>query len=69
MALIQCPECGKEISDQLWNKCPNCGYRNTTPNRKLNKRLIWITVIVLLIFIWVVIANILRDVAIVQSNY
>lgn len=25
MALINCPECGKEISDQVKN-CPNCGY-------------------------------------------
>lgn len=25
MALINCPECGKEISDMAKN-CPNCGY-------------------------------------------
>lgn len=25
MALIKCPECGKEISDKA-NSCPNCGY-------------------------------------------
>lgn len=25
MALIKCPECGKEISDQA-DFCPNCGY-------------------------------------------
>ena len=25
MALIQCPECGKEISDRA-SSCPNCGY-------------------------------------------
>ena len=25
MALINCPECGKEVSDQS-NNCPNCGY-------------------------------------------
>ncbi len=25
MALIHCPECGKEISDKAEN-CPNCGY-------------------------------------------
>ena len=25
MALVQCPECGKEISDQALS-CPNCGY-------------------------------------------
>ena len=26
MALINCPECGKEMSDSL-NKCPHCGYK------------------------------------------
>lgn len=25
MPLIKCPECGKEISNQV-NKCPNCGF-------------------------------------------
>ncbi len=25
MALIKCPECGKEVSDKAQN-CPNCGY-------------------------------------------
>lgn len=25
MALIKCPECGKEISDKA-SSCPNCGY-------------------------------------------
>ena len=25
MALVQCPECGKEVSDQALS-CPNCGY-------------------------------------------
>ena len=25
MAVINCPECGKEISDTVI-KCPNCGY-------------------------------------------
>ena len=25
MSLINCPECGKEISDRA-NSCPNCGY-------------------------------------------
>ncbi len=25
MALVKCPECGKEVSD-LANACPNCGY-------------------------------------------
>ena len=25
MALITCPECGKQVSDKA-NSCPNCGY-------------------------------------------
>lgn len=25
MALISCPECGKEISDKV-KSCPHCGY-------------------------------------------
>ena len=25
MALVKCPECGKEISDKA-NSCPSCGY-------------------------------------------
>lgn len=25
MALVKCPECGKEISNSA-NKCPHCGY-------------------------------------------
>jgi len=26
MALVKCPECGKEISDEAW-RCPHCDYR------------------------------------------
>ncbi len=34
MALIKCPECGKEVSDQS-EKCVNCGYPlNTCSNAK-----------------------------------
>ena len=33
MALIKCPECGKEISDKS-KKCPECGY----PIKKLKKK-------------------------------
>lgn len=35
MALIKCPECGKEISDTI-KKCPNCGYRKKA---KINKKM------------------------------
>lgn len=36
MALIQCPECGKEISDKAKN-CPNCGY--VLPHFRKNEKL------------------------------
>lgn len=36
MALIKCPECGREISDKA-NSCPNCGYK-AKKEIKLNKR-------------------------------
>jgi len=40
MALIQCPECSKEISDQA-NNCPNCGYsQKTETNEKPSKKYI-----------------------------
>ncbi len=32
MAMINCPECGKEISDQTY-KCPNCGVVIKKPKR------------------------------------
>ena len=59
MALITCPECGKEISDQAIS-CPNCGYvmkkeENVIPvtvapeKRTPNKRLIAIICSVALI--------------------
>lgn len=31
MALIKCPECGKEISDKAAS-CPNCGFPITQGN-------------------------------------
>lgn len=36
MALIKCPECGKEISDQA-DSCPNCGYSFEEKKRKKSK--------------------------------
>ena len=36
MALIKCPECGKEISDTA-KSCPNCGYSLKVKNAKLLK--------------------------------
>lgn len=46
MALINCPECGKEISDTV-KKCPNCGVKIKTKKNAGNK-LVFIMVICLL---------------------
>ncbi len=53
MALIQCPECHREISDKAKN-CPYCGC--TTRTKKLTrktKRIIVITLIIILAIIGV----------------
>ncbi len=42
MALINCPECGKEVSDTA-KKCPNCGYalkKSQIANPKVKKTLL-----------------------------
>ena len=36
MALIKCPECGKEISDKA-NACVHCGYPLDTLERLMEK--------------------------------
>ncbi len=33
MALVKCPDCGKELSDQAVS-CPNCGRPITTPAKQ-----------------------------------
>ena len=59
MALVQCPECGKEISDQAIS-CPNCGYTMRKEEnianavvvpvkRAPNKRLIVVACVVVLL--------------------
>lgn len=35
MALIKCPECGKDFSDSA-NACPNCGYRLDPKTRQIS---------------------------------
>lgn len=53
MALINCPECGKEISDQAAT-CPNCGNpisSSATPKTEVKKRNIQKLLAVLLTFI------------------
>lgn len=59
MALINCPECGKEISDQVKN-CPNCGYPlKKKKNISLPKIKIRYIVIPIILIIAVVIGNII----------
>lgn len=54
MALIKCPECGKEVSDTI-KTCPHCGYK--IKNRKMSKKiqivfaLLIVLVIILALFI------------------
>lgn len=49
MALVKCPECGKEISSDA-KACPNCGHPLTTPKKKMSKaaKIILIIVAVLI---------------------
>lgn len=56
MALIQCPECGKEISDKA-KKCPNCGYQI----RKINKLIPLLAAIVIIAICGIVIFQVLNS--------
>ena len=49
MALINCPECGKEVSDTA-NLCPHCGYnlkRNKTNNQVQRRRKPWLPFVII----------------------
>lgn len=49
MALIQCPECGKEFSDTA-KTCPNCGFRERYKSDKNNiKGFIFFGVIIIIV--------------------
>lgn len=52
MALIMCPECGKEISNKA-KKCPNCAYslKKHKLNFKEHKKIIIISLLVLILII------------------
>lgn len=34
MAMIMCPECGKEISDKA-KRCPSCGFKIKSRRKKI----------------------------------
>ena len=45
MALIKCPECGKEISDKA-KACPECGYKMKKSKKKFIPILIFVLLVV-----------------------
>lgn len=56
MALMNCPECNKEISDTV-RTCPNCGYKIKRQNRilsLLNNSIIFIFCIIVNIIIGII---------------
>ena len=48
MALVKCPECGKEVSDTARN-CVHCGYKNQ--EKKYNKIGGWLVFVMIGYFI------------------
>ena len=52
MALINCPECGKEISDEA-KTCPNCGKPLKKPKekKKVNKKAVIICAVIMSIMV------------------
>ena len=48
MAMINCPECGKEISDNA-KSCPNCGYSLKKSFKKKSKKGIFISIAIIVI--------------------
>lgn len=62
MALIKCPECGKEVSSQL-KKCNNCGYKLKQVDKKKIKKfgIIGVVLTVLLVIGVVVGININKN--------
>lgn len=57
MALINCPECGHQMSDTA-KQCPNCGYKqsNSTPFNLGVNHWFWGLVIIMVSLIWMIIA-------------
>ena len=72
MALIQCPECGKEISDTS-NHCIHCGYimsdNAKVDSKKTNKKMIVIIVVLAFIVAFIAISLLIKDVFIPASKY
>lgn len=58
MALIKCPECGKEISNTA-KSCPNCGYRikRQKNNVKRKPTIIGGAILIIIVIILIIIQN------------
>lgn len=48
MALLNCPECNKEVSDKA-GRCPNCGTKINTSNGKKTKVILGVIIAILLV--------------------
>lgn len=48
MALIKCPECGKEISDTI-KKCPYCGFRVSKWNFNIKRIIVFVFLLIIII--------------------
>lgn len=53
MALIKCPECGKEISDKAAS-CPNCGYESFKKKKKITKKSAVIIGVIVAVIVFVI---------------
>lgn len=51
MALVKCPECGKEISDTA-GKCPKCGYKMKQTKINTKKVIIIISFVIALVLVY-----------------
>ncbi len=54
MALIKCPECGKEISDKAVS-CPNCGYEGFKKKKKITKKSAVIIGVIVAVIVFVIV--------------
>ncbi|MBU5471725.1 zinc-ribbon domain-containing protein [Falcatimonas sp. MSJ-15] len=54
MALIKCPECGKEISDTV-KSCPHCGYKIKISKTKNSRMRIMYAIIVIILVIGIIV--------------
>jgi membrane associated rhomboid family serine protease len=70
MSLIKCPECGAQISDEVYY-CPQCGYQNLLEKCNRQLRSMWSAIVVRakrMHFIWLYAAMCLVTTLICMSN-